>query len=148
MSHLSGKNFDVMLGDTLIHIESMSATITDNRQAVKTGGVPDGYVDGDVSCSGELEVTSKTLNRIIEQAKSAGSFRDLPPFDIITNGTFMDEKQKMALYGCLLKISDLLNLNPNGGEKTMHKIGYDVTSPDFVRINDVPYLSESDVAGL
>lgn len=80
--HISGQDFDVMVGDLLVHVETMSASITDNRKSVQSGGVPNGYVNGDASCSGEIELDSKNFNLIIESAKSAGSFRSLEPFDI------------------------------------------------------------------
>jgi hypothetical protein len=137
-----------MAGDTLIHVESMTASITDNRQAVKSGGVPNGYVDGDVSCSGEMELDSRNFNLLGEVAKSAGSWRGIEPFDIIASGKAIDQEQKVELFGCLVKVSDLLDVDQNGGEKTKHKIPFEVTSPDFVRINGVPYLSEDDTRNL
>lgn len=148
MKNLSGQNFDIMAGDTLIHVESMTASITDNRQAVKSGGVPNGYVDGDVSCSGEMELDSRNFNLLGEVAKSAGSWRGIEPFDIIASGKAIDQEQKVELFGCLVKVSDLLDVDQNGGEKTKHKIPFEVTSPDFVRINGVPYLSEDDTRNL
>lgn len=148
MKNLSGQNFDIMAGDTLIHVENMTASITDNRQAVKSGGVPNGYVDGDVSGSGELELDSRNFKLMGEVAKSAGSWRDIEPFDIITTGKAMDQELKLELFGCLIKISDLVDIDPNGGEKTKHKIPFDITSPDFVRIDGVPYLSENDTREL
>lgn len=142
--HISGQDFDVMIGNLLVHVESMSASITDNRQAVQTRGIPNGHVNGDVACSGDLEFDSKNFNLLIEVARSAGSFRDLQPFDIICIAKTIDSEQKQELFGCLLKISDLLNIDPKGGDKSKHKVGFEVTSPDFVRINGVPYLSQNN----
>lgn len=147
-THISGQDFDVMIGDLIIHVETLSATITDNRKAVQSGGVPDGFVNGDVMCNGEVEVDAKNYNLIIESAKSAGSFRDLSPFDITAIAKTSDSEQKNELFGCLFKISDLLNIDSKGGEKTKHKLPFEVTSPDFVRINGVPYLSENDTRNL
>jgi len=146
--HISGQDFDVMVGDLLVHVEAMSASITDNRKSVQSGGVPNGYVNGDVSCSGELELDTKNFNLIMESAKAAGSFRELEPFDITAIAKTTGSEQKQELYGCLLTISDLLNIDPKGGEKTKHKLPFEVTSPDFVRINGVPYLSENDIRNL
>jgi hypothetical protein len=146
--HLSGQDFDVMAGDLLVHVEAMSATITDGRKAVQNGGVPNGFVNGDVSCAGEFEFDTKNFNILIEAAKSAGSFRELEPFDVVVNGKTLSDAQKIELFGCLPTISDLLNIDPKGGEKTKHKVPFEVTSPDFVRINGVPYLSETDTRNL
>ena len=145
---LSGQNFDFMFSDLLIHAESFTATITDNSAPTYTNGVPDGYVDGDVSCSGEIELDSRNFNLMVETAKSAGSWRGMDTFDIISTGKALDESQKFELFGCRVKISDLLNIDPKGGEKTKHKVPFDVTSSDFVRINGVPYLSEDDTRDL
>lgn len=148
MSHLSGKDFDAMVGDLLIHFETVNATITDNTKEVQTDGIPDGYVTGDVSCSGEFEIDGKNFNLIIETAKANGSFRGLEPFDVICNAKSVESGQKFELFGCKFTISDLFSLDSKGGEKTKHKLPFKVTSPDFVRINGVPYLSEHDTRNL
>jgi len=148
MSHISAMDFDVMIGDLLIKVESMNATITDNRQATKTAGVPDGDVNGDVECTGEIEVDLKNWNIIGEAAKAAGSYRDLEAFDIIVNAKVGSSSEKVELFGCRLNITDLFNVDGKGGEKSKRKAAFYVTSPDFVRINGVSYLSSHDVRDL
>jgi hypothetical protein len=143
--HLSATDFDIMIGDTLVHVESMSASITDNRQAVMTRGVPTGYVDGDVACSGEIEIDSKNFNLITDVARAAGSFRDMPTFDIIYKGKNISEELKVELFDCLLNITDLLSNDGKGGEKQRHKLAFQVTGAEFVRINGVPYLSDNNI---
>ncbi|MCY1466045.1 hypothetical protein D9M71_842710 [compost metagenome] len=54
----------------------------------------------------------------------------------------------MEAFGCKLMVSSLLDLDPKGGSKTAHKVPYEVTSPDFIRINGVPYLDASEIEGL
>lgn len=146
--HLSGQDFDVMIGDHMVHVENMSASITDNRKAVQKRGIPDGYVNGDVACSGDMEVDSINLKILIDVARSAGSIREMPPFDIVCVGKNIDNEQKQEFFGCLLSISDLFNLDGKGGEKNKHKIKFEVTSPDFVHIDGVPYLSANDIRDL
>ena len=51
MQRLSGKSFDVTLGDLKLHIEKASLDIEDGSEVAKTGGVPNGWVDGEVSAS-------------------------------------------------------------------------------------------------
>jgi hypothetical protein len=147
-TRLSGKSFDVMVGDHLIHVENMSAQITDNRKVVHDKGVPNGHVDGDVECSGELELDAKNLKKLTDVAQSAGSWREMDAFNIVCAGQAGTEEQKIELFGCLLNITDLLNLDSKGGEKSRHKVAFQVTSPDFVRLNGVPYLAESDTENL
>jgi len=145
---LSAQNFDIMVGYLLVHVETMSAAISDNRQMVTTRGIPDGYVDGDVSCSGDIEVDSKNFNLFVEVARSNGSWRAMPTVDILVSGVTVSDLQRFELYGCLLNVSDMLNHDVKGGEKTKHKISFSVTSSDFVRINGVPYLDALDVRDL
>ncbi|MDI2594337.1 DUF2597 family protein [Pseudomonas sp. 681] len=148
MSRIGGKNFDVNLGDLLIHVESCTLDITDNSATAQTRGVPDGYVDGDVAAAGELELDSTNFNLLIEAARTAGSFRKLEPFDSVFFAKAGDEELRIEAFGCKLKVSSLLSIDPKGGEKTKHKVPFDVTSPDFIRINGVPYLDASEIEGL
>ncbi|QSB01973.1 DUF2597 family protein [Methylomonas sp. EFPC1] len=145
---LSAQNFDIMVGDLLVHVETMSAQITDNRQPTFIRGVPDGYVDGDVACAGDIELDSKNFNLFTDVARSNGSWRAMPTFDIIYSGVTISDKQKIEMFGCLINITDLLNNDAKGGEKSKHKLSFAVTSPDFVRLNGVPYLDADDTRAL
>lgn len=148
MSRIGGKNFDVNLGDLQVHIENCTLDITDNSAVAKTHGVPDGHVDGDVSGAGEMEFDTNNFNLLVEAARSAGSFRKLEPFDIVFFAKSGDEELRVEAFGCKLRISSLLGVDPKGGEKSKHKVPYDVTSPDFIRINGVPYLDSTEIEGL
>ncbi|VVO66281.1 hypothetical protein PS903_01041 [Pseudomonas fluorescens] len=148
MSRIGGKNFDVNLGDLLVHVESCTLDITDNSSVAQSKGVPDGHVDGDVSASGEFEFDTSNFNLLVEAARSAGSFRGLEPFDIVFFAKAGDEELRVEAFACKLKVSSLLGVDPKGGEKSKHKVPFDVTSSDFIRINGVPYLAASEIEGL
>ena len=148
MSRIGGKNFDVNLGDLLIHVENCTLDVTDNTAVAQSRGVPNGHVDGDVSASGEMEFDTSNFNLLIEAARSSGSFRALEPFDIVFFAKAGDEEFRVEAFGCKLRISSLLGVDPKGGEKSKHKVPYDVTSPDFIRINGVPYLDAKEIEGL
>ncbi|MCM2317952.1 MAG: DUF2597 family protein [Pseudomonas sp.] len=148
MARIGGKNFDVNLGDLMVHVESCTLDITDNSAVAQDRGVPNGHVDGDVAASGEMEFDTANFNLLIEAARSAGSFRELEPFDSVFFAKAGDEELKVEAFGCKLKVSSLLNIDPKGGEKSKHKVPFDVTSPDFIRINGVPYLASSEIEGL
>jgi hypothetical protein len=148
MSRIGGKNFDVNLGDLLAHVESCTLDVTDNTAVAQSRGVPNGHVDGDVSASGEMEFDSYNFNLLIESARSAGSFRGLEPFDIVFFAKAGDEEMRVEAFGCKLRVSSLLSVDPKGGEKSKHKVPFDVTSPDFIRINGVPYLAAAEIEGL
>lgn len=148
MARISGKNFDVNIGDLLVHVETATLDITDNSAVAQDKGVPNGHVDGDVSGAGELEVDTSNFNLLIEAARRAGSFRALEPFDSVFFAKAGDEELRVEAFGLKLKVSSLLNIDSKGGEKTKHKVPFDITSPDFVRINGVPYLDSTEIEGL
>ena len=148
MARISGINFDVNLGDLQVHVEKATLDITDNSTVAQSKGVPNGHVDGDVAAADELELDTTNFNLLIEQAKSAGSFRELEPFDIVFFAKAGDEELRIEAFGCKVRISSLLSLDQKGGEKNKHKIPFDVTSPDFIKINGVPYLSAAEIEGL
>lgn len=148
-ARIGGKNFDIILGDLAVHIDTATLTITDNTGVAKTGGVPNGHVDGDVEASGDMEVDALNLSIIMEAAKAAGSFRALPPFDCLFNATTADgEELRVEAYGCKFKLESLLNITASGGELHKTKLQFMVTSPDFIRINGVPYLDASEIKDL
>ena len=148
MSRIGGKNFDVNLGDLQVHVESCTLDITDNSATAQTRGVPNGHVDGDVTASGEFEFDSLNFNLLIDAARSAGSFRQLETFDSVFFAKAGDEELRVEAFGCKLKVSSLLSIDQKGGEKSKHKVPYEVTSPDFIRINGVPYLAAAEIEGL
>ena len=148
MARISGMNFDVTLGDLQVHIEKASLDITDNSAVAQTKGVPDGHVDGDVAASGEFELDSANFGLLIEAAGRAGSFRRLEPFDTLFFAKTATDELRVEAFGCKVKISGLLDIDPKGGSKSTHKVPFDVTSPDFIRINGVPYLDASEIEGL
>ncbi|HAX1757756.1 TPA: DUF2597 family protein, partial [Escherichia coli] len=78
----------------------------------------------------------------------AGSWRDLPPMDFVFYANTGTEEIRVEAFGCELMLSNLLSIDTESADLTTHKIKYVVASPDFVRINGVPVLSENDVRGL
>ncbi|MBG6487342.1 DUF2597 family protein [Pseudomonas aeruginosa] len=148
MARISGMNFDITLGDLQGHVEKATLDITDNSAVAQTRGVPDGFVDGDVTASGEYELDAANFALLIEAAKRAGSFRKLEPVDSLFYAKAGDSEVRVEAFGCKLKVSSLLDIDPKGGSKTTHKVPFDVTSPDFIRINGVPYLDASETEDL
>lgn len=145
---LSGMNFNVTLGDTMIHVDTCTLTITDNSAVSQTSGVPDGYVDGDVAASGELSINASQFELISNEAKSAGSWRGMDVFDMMFYGKTAKDELKVEAFGCRIKLSDLLDIDKKGGQASLFKIPFDVTSPDFVHINGVPYLRPEEIENI
>ncbi|EGQ9805173.1 phage protein [Vibrio sp. 2026] len=145
---ISGKNMHFSLGDYKLKAQKVSLSITDNSAVNKTSGVPDGYVDGDVEASGEMELTTQQFNLLSKAAKQAGSWRGMPDFDALFYGKIDKDELKIEAFGCRIKISDLLDADSNGGSALVHKLPFEVTSPDFVHINGVPYLRPDETEDL
>ncbi len=137
---ISGQSIDFNIDGDLVHVEKVSLSITDNTGVAQTNGVPDGYVNGDVSAEGELELSTKYLNVITAKARSAGSWRAIPLVDLMLYAKAGTEELKVESFGCKLNVTDILDVDPKGGAVMTHKIKFIVTSPDFVRINGIPYL--------
>jgi hypothetical protein len=145
---LSGMNFNVNLGDIMVHVDTATLSITDNSAVSQTGGVPDGAVDGDVSANGELSVNASNFALISDAAKSAGSWRGMEPFEIMFYGKTSKDEMKVEAFGCRIKLSDILDIDKKGGQASLFKIPFDVTSPDFVHINGVPYLRPDEIENI
>ena len=145
---ISGQSFDTTLMGTMVHIEKASLSITDNSAVAQTRGIPDGYVDGDVAAELEFELDAKNFKLLCDGAKNQGSWRGMAPDDVLFYADTGDETMKVEAFGVKLQISDLLDVDPKGGSKGVHKIKGFVTSPDFVHINGMPYLSADDTRHL
>lgn len=148
MERISGMSFDFYLFGRPIHAESVSLSISDNSAVALTRGIPDGWVSGDVSAEGEIELDAKNFEKLSAAAQAAGSYRSIPETDFTFFARRGGVRDKVETFGNKLVLSDILNIDPKGGSKTTKKIKFFVTSPDFVRINGVPYLSSEDTRDL
>lgn len=148
MERISGMSFDFYFMGQPIHAENISLSITDNSAVAQTRGIPDGWVSGDVAAEGEIELDAKNFAKVSAAAQQAGSYRDLPEVDFVFFASRGGVRDKVETFGNKLLLTDLLGIDPKGGAKSTKKIKYMVTSPDFVRINGVPYLSEEDTRDL
>ncbi len=138
----NGLSFDIDCGDFAVQVKKFSLEIKDNSTFAKRNGRPDGYLLGDVEASGEIVVDRTGLKTITEAAKKAGSFQELPPFDINSYAKIGDDEVKVEAFGCKIKISSLLDIDKGSVDETEFKLPFDVTSPDFVKIDGVPYVKE------
>ncbi len=145
MSHrISGRSFDTNLLGEFVHVENLTANIEDATEVSKSGGIPDGFTDGEVSCEIEVELSAKYFKVVHAAAKAAGSYRDLPLDDLMCYANTGDEEQKVEFFGVKWLVTDLLNIDPSSADKSKRKVKGLVTSPLFVNIDGVPYLSKED----
>lgn len=148
MSRFSGQNFDVTILGVMVHVESASATISDESDVAKSRGIPDGFTFGAVGCEVEYELDLNNFRKLQQEARSAGSWRGIKPHDCLFYANNGEDADKIELFGVKLKIEDLLSVDPSSADKTKRKLKGFVTSPHFVRINGISYLSADDTRNL
>lgn len=148
MKRVSSSSFSFNIGDFKLRAEKASLSVEDGRKTVKDQGVPNGYVDGEVGASGEIELDAAAMSILSEEAKSKGSWQEIEPVDLLFYAKGTKEEEKVEAFGCLLNLSDIVEYDPTSDKKATTKISYEVTDPDFVRINGVPYLAKDRTEGL
>jgi len=147
---IGAKDFSITVGDLAITVSQATLGIEDNIEVAKDNGVPNGWVAGAVGATGDMDLDALAVKILGEAAKNAGSWRQLPTFDILFYAkTASGEEMKVEAFGCKFKLESLLAINQNeGAAKHVTKLQYMITSPDFVHINGVPYLGQDEIAGL
>jgi hypothetical protein len=135
----NGLGFVLDLGVSALKVQKFSLDITDNSAVAKRNGRPDGNLRGDVEASGTITVDRDGLRAFVELAKSAGSWQEMDPFDINAFGSAGDDTVKVEAFGCRVKVNKLLDIDKNSSDETVFELPFDVTSPDFVKIDGVPY---------
>ncbi|WP_034638263.1 phage protein [Desulfovibrio cuneatus] len=147
---IGGRDFDITVGDLTLTVSKATLGITDNVEVAHDKGVPNGWVAGSVSSEGEIELTAAGMKILGEAASSAGSWRELPEFDMLFFAkTGSGEELKVEAFACKMKVDGLLDIDANENTKMhMTKLKFIVTSPDFVHINGTPYLSKAETEGI
>lgn len=145
---LSGMNFDIDIFGTVIHVEKASVSISDDSAVATSRGVPDGHVDGAVSADLEYELDTKNFKLLGKVARNAGSWRGIKTHDCLFYGNAGGEELTIEVFGVKLLLESILDVDPSSSDKTKHKVKGLVTSPDFIKIDGVPYLSRDDVRDL
>ncbi len=135
----NGLSFDLSTGKMAFKVKKFTLEITDNSAVAKRRGRPDGYLVGDVEASGELTVDRDGLKVLTQAAREAKSFQGLDPFDIVSYARVGSDELKIEAFGCRIKVGSLLDVDTSSADESEFTIPFDVTSPDFVRIDGVPY---------
>jgi len=136
----NGQSFHLDLGIAALTAKKFTLDITDNTAAAKRNGRPDGWLRGDVEASGEITVDRDGLRTLTRVAREAGSFQDIPTFDIMSYASAGGDPLMIQAFGCKLKLNKLLDVDKSSTDETEFTIPFDVTSPDFVAIDGVPYI--------
>lgn len=147
-ARFSGRSFDTTLFGEFVHVKSATATINDESQVAYTRGITDDYVDGKVGCDVELELDLSQFKKVHKAAKAAGSYRGIKPDDMLFYANNGVDEDKIELFGVKFVLSDIIGIDPESADKSTRKLKGFVTSPLFVHINGVPYLTKEDTRGL
>jgi len=135
---LSGRDVEARLSNGLrVSFQQASLELDDGVSATQDQGYPSGWVAGAVNGSGELEVTTETLQDLLAEAEAAGSWEQMPEFDLSFYAQVGDLEHEVRAFGCKLRMPGF-SYNGEGGEQTTHTIPFIVSSPDFVELNGVP----------
>ena len=146
---ISGLDVDISFDEMDITVEKITLDIEDNSKASKSRGVTSGRLRGSVGAKGSVELNSFNFNRLVDKARKVGSFRDLPPFDVMFYAKTPDVEFKVETFGCYFNLTNLLDVDQvEGGDGLVHKLDYEVCGRDFVKINGVPVLSAAEVKHL
>lgn len=145
---LGGKDFDIMIGDKMVHVIEAQVKITDGRTVKKVRGVPVGFIDGPVDAEVTLKVDHENFLLIEAQAKAAGSWKGIEPFDVSFMAEVTAGSKNVEAFGVVPQLDEILNIKAEGGEEDTTSIKGIVTSSDFVKINGIPYLTAEEVRDL
>lgn len=149
VQRIGGKDVRAYVGDAEIIASKIIMKIDDKREVAYTRGVANGFVDGECTADGSMTLDSQQFSQLKDVLLSGvSSWKEIPPQDIHLFASAGSLSKDLKAFGCLLKISDLWDSEDTGGKKTEHVIPFQVTSPDFVHIDDVPYLSLNEVRGI
>lgn len=147
---IGGKDVRLFVGGFYLTADKFDLKIDDKRAVAQTNGVPNGWVDGEVSASGSITLDSMQFTILMDSlliSGGAAAWKDIDPQDIKAFASAGGLPKNIDAYGCLLRISDLWSTESKGGEKATHTIEFDVTSPDFIHIDGIPYLSAAETFG-
>lgn len=145
---LGGKDFDIMIGDKMVHVIEASVKITDGRKVKYTRGIPTGYIDGPVEAEVTMKFDHENFLLVEAQAKAAGSWKGIEPFDISFMAEVAAGSKNVEVFGVLPQLDEVLNVKAEGGEEDSTSLKGIVTSPDFIKINGIPYLTADEVRDL
>ncbi|SGY86797.1 Prophage PSPPH06, putative tail tube protein [Moritella viscosa] len=145
---LGGKDFDIFIGDKMVHVIEASVKITDGRKAKKVRGITKGYIDGPVDAEVTIKLDHENFLILQDVAKTVGSWKGIEPFDISFLAEVAAGTKNIEAFGVLPQLDEILNIKAEGGEEDTTTIKGPVTSTDFIKINGIPYLTAEEVRDL
>ena len=134
----SGRSFEIYVGAVMVRVQEATLEVNQNTTVADTGGDPDGWLDGVHTASGKLMLVKSEHDKIMNMAAQAGSWMALDPVTISFEGSAGGKTERIVAYGCKLKKAGI-NVNTTSGDQVVFEVAFDVTSPQFVTHNGVPF---------
>lgn len=134
----SGKDVDVTLpSGKLTLFDQVNVNVASGAAAVTSGGYPAGWVYGEVTGDGDIQLDTEELNKLMLEAETAGSWEEMEAMDITLFSRSGTDELRVELFGVKLDFPDF-PVDRKGGEKMTHTIKFLITGEDFVHVNGVP----------
>lgn len=138
MQRISGKDVEARLpSGRRILFETVNLNLNDGIAATRDQGYPNGWVGGEVSGDGDMEISTEMMLVLNEEAAQAGTWESIPAFDLTLYAKSGDLELDVRVHGVKLHFPQFA-VDGKGGDKLMHTVNFEVTSPDFVHINGIP----------
>ena len=135
---ISGRDVEVRLpSGILTHFDSVNLNLASGTKAVNSAGYPAGWVYGEVTGDGDLQVDPDELVKLLEEAESAGSWEEMDALDLVLYANTGELELKIEAFGAKLDFPDV-KVDAKGGDKLTHGIKFQITGTDYVHINGVP----------
>lgn len=138
--NFSGQNFGVSLADKMLNVVSANIAITNNGTVGMTNGVPNGWIDGSQTASGQIVVNTVDGEVIKELARTYGSYQKIPLFDMMFFAGDAEYNEKIEVFGVKIILEETYNGESAGGTPITKTFRIEVCSPDFIKIDGVPVL--------
>lgn len=138
MQRFNGLSFVFDFGGLSITAQKFKLEISDGMKVAMRNGRPDGYLLGECTANGSLTLEIADVNKMIEACKD--SIQEIDTIDIHAFAEAGGVEFKVEAFGCKLKMSTILDVDKNSSDETTIEVSFDVTSPDFVKINGKNYL--------
>jgi len=142
MQGITGRNVKVTLSNG---IQVLFDTVTLNPSlgigVAKTQGLPDGWTDGEKGADGEIQLNTRELMKLNEEADLDGSWEELEVFDMTFHALQGGLEIRVEAFGCKIEVPNF-NFDATNNERTQHTLPYMVTSPEFIRLNGVPLAAQ------
>ncbi len=147
MQRITGRDVELRLPTGVIALcDQITLNLSVGTKAVRSGGYPAGWVYGEVTGDGEMTIDSEEVIKLLDAAEEAGSWEEMDAFDIVLAASVSSLDLRVEAFGCKLDVPDF-KIDRKGGDKITHTLKFEITDPQFVRVNGVPLARTLQTTG-